>query len=49
MEFPSDFDHNTFWEDSDYAAKAYTEPAPSDELIARVEADLGYRLPSTWP
>jgi len=48
MELPPDFDPSTFWEDSAYAAKAYTEPPPSDELIARVEADLGYRLPAFY-
>jgi hypothetical protein len=44
MELPADFDARHFWEDSVYAAKAYTEPWPSDELITQVEADLGYRL-----
>ena len=48
MEFPADFDAQHFWADSAYAWKAYTEPAPSDELIARVEADLGYRLPAFY-
>ena len=48
MELPTDFDAQNFWEDSDYAAKAYTEPWPSDELIGRVEADLGYRLPAFY-
>jgi hypothetical protein len=48
MELPPDFDPSTFWEDSDYAAEAHTEPAPSNELIARVEADLGYRLPAFY-
>jgi hypothetical protein len=45
MELPPDFDAQHFWDDSSYALEEYTEPAPSDELIARVEADLGYRLP----
>lgn len=48
MELPPDFDAATFWQNSDYAAEAYTEPPPSDELIARVEADLGYRLPAFY-
>jgi len=48
MELPPDFDPGTFWEDSAYAAKAYTEPASNDELIARVETDLGYRLPAFY-
>jgi hypothetical protein len=48
MELPADFDFNTFWQDSDRAAKAYTEPWPSNELVARAEADLGYRLPAFY-
>ena len=48
MELPADFDFSTFWQASDHAASAYTEPWPSDELIARVEADLGYRLPAFY-
>jgi hypothetical protein len=48
MELPPDFDAHNFWEDSDYAAKAYTEPWPSNELLARVETELGYRLPAFY-
>lgn len=48
MELPADFDAQHFWEDSAYAAEAYTEPSPSDELIRRVEADLGYQLPTFY-
>ena len=48
MELPPDFDAQTFWDDCAYALEAYTEPAPSSELIARVEADLGYRLPAFY-
>jgi hypothetical protein len=48
MELPADFDARHFWADHDYATKAYTEPWPSDELVARVEADLGYRLPAFY-
>ncbi|GAB3637357.1 hypothetical protein GCM10027422_29470 [Hymenobacter arcticus] len=48
MELPPDFDARHFWADSAYALKAYTEPPPSAELIARVEADLGYRLPAFY-
>jgi len=48
MELPPDFDPSTFWGDHAYAAKAYTEGPPSEELIARVEADLGYRLPAFY-
>ena len=37
-----DFDFTDFWEDSGYAKEKYTEEAPSDELIASVEQELGY-------
>ena len=48
MELPADFDARHFWSDEEYAARYYTEPWPSDELVARVEADLGYRLPAFY-
>ncbi len=35
------FDFTNFWDDCDYAKKAYIETAPSDELIADVEQELG--------
>jgi hypothetical protein len=44
MELPADFDAQRFWKADDYD----TEPPPSAELIARVEADLGYRLPAFY-
>ena len=42
------FDFTDFWEDSDYAEEEYTEAAPSDELIASVERELGYKLPGSY-
>ena len=42
------FDFTDFWDDSDYAEKEYIEAAPSDELIAGVEQELGYRLPASY-
>ena len=43
-----DFDFTDFWEDSGYAKENYTEEAPSDELIASVEQELGYKLPASY-
>ncbi|MEK3718283.1 Imm51 family immunity protein [Paenibacillus sp. FSL R7-0333] len=37
-----------FWEDSDYALKSYVSPLPSEELIASVEEELGYKLPASY-
>ncbi|MFS2125902.1 SMI1/KNR4 family protein [Pseudomonas sp. Pseusp97] len=42
------FDLEGFWDDGDYSASRYTEPAPSDELIAQIEAECGYRLPDAY-
>ncbi|WP_416445961.1 SMI1/KNR4 family protein [Leucobacter sp. HNU] len=36
------------FDDSEYGREKYTEPAPSDELVAEVEAELGYRLPAAY-
>ena len=42
------FDFTGFWNDSDYAKKNYIEESPSDELIAEIEKELGYKLPSSY-
>jgi hypothetical protein len=42
------FDVAGFWRQSDHADGEYVDVAPSDETIARVEAELGYRLPSAY-
>jgi hypothetical protein len=43
-----DFDVSDFWEPSDYADNEYVEPAPSDDVVRRLESKLGYRLPRTY-
>ena len=42
------FDFTNFWEDSAYALEEYVSKPPSDELIASVEEELGYKLPSSY-
>ncbi|MHA6531699.1 Imm51 family immunity protein [Paenibacillus sp. BAC0078] len=37
-----------FWEDSDYALNSYVSDPPTDELIASVEQELGYKLPAFY-
>ncbi|WFR71288.1 hypothetical protein P9209_19225 [Prescottella defluvii] len=38
-----------FWDDGDYSREKYCEPAPSGELIASIEEELGgYRLPDSY-
>ncbi len=36
------------FDDSEYGFEKYTEAAPTDELVAEVEAELGYRLPAAY-
>ena len=42
------FDFTNFWEDSAYALEEYVSKPPSDELIASVEQELGYKLPASY-
>ncbi|MCW4455138.1 SMI1/KNR4 family protein [Flavobacterium sp. MXW15] len=46
--FPDDIDLQAFWEDSDYARGNVTGVAPDDDLVASLEAELGYRLPASY-
>ncbi|WP_138754538.1 SMI1/KNR4 family protein [Paenibacillus sinopodophylli] len=41
-------DLNRFWEDSSYAREQYVSAPPTNELIASVEEELGYRLPASY-
>ncbi|MBL7747457.1 MAG: SMI1/KNR4 family protein [Chitinophagaceae bacterium] len=43
-----DFDFTNFWDDSKYALENYVEEYPSDELIASIEEELGYKLPASY-
>lgn len=42
------FDFTNFWDDSEYAKKEYVSAEPSDELIAEIERELGYKLPASY-
>ena len=42
------FDLTNFWDDNWYAQKEYISEPPSDELIADVEKELGYKLPDSY-
>jgi hypothetical protein len=44
----SDFDLSDFWKDSDYATQAYVGPLFSEQDIAAVEGELGYKLPNSY-
>lgn len=41
-------DFTRFWDDSDYARKEYVSEPPTDELIASIEEELGYKLPASY-
>lgn len=43
-----DFDFTGFWDDNAYALKEYVSEPPTDELIASVEEELGYKLPASY-
>ena len=42
------FELTNFWDDNWYALKEYISEPPSDELIASVEDELGYKLPAAY-
>lgn len=44
----NDFDFSHFWDDDQYALKEYVDKAPSDADIAKIEAELGYKLPASY-
>lgn len=41
-------DFSSFWEDSDYARMEYVSAPLTDEMIASVEQELGYKLPTSY-
>ena len=43
-----DFDLTNFWDDSQYALKEYVDKTPSDADIAKIELELGYKLPASY-
>lgn len=42
------FEFTNFWDNSAYAKKEYINAYPSEELIAEVEGELGYKLPESY-
>ncbi len=44
----ADFDFERFWEPSEYAEKTYIGGTLTDEAVATVECELGYKLPAYY-
>ncbi|RZJ73848.1 SMI1/KNR4 family protein [Flavobacterium sp.] len=43
-----DFDFSDFWDDDEYSKSEFQDETPSDELIASIETELGYKLPESY-
>lgn len=48
IHFDTDFDFTNFWDDSEHALEHYVSNPPSDELVASVEEELVFKLPSFY-
>ena len=44
----ADFDVEQFWEPSEYALTEYVGESLTDEIVANVEGELGYKLPASY-
>ncbi|MDP1738639.1 MAG: SMI1/KNR4 family protein [Caulobacter sp.] len=44
----ANLDLSVFWDPSEFATSEYVDELLTDELLARVEAELGYRLPAAY-
>ncbi len=44
----TEFNPDDFWEKSDYADESYVDVPLTDELLASIENELGYKLPRTY-
>jgi len=43
------YDFSDFWDDTSYSLEEYVEESPSDEMIEKVEKELGgYKLPTSY-
>lgn len=47
-QFFANFDLELFWESSEYAERKYVGSPLTDEVVAAVERELGYKLPASY-
>jgi len=43
-----EFDLSTFWKQSEYADKEYVDSPLTQDVVVAVEAELGYKLPTSY-
>ncbi|CAN7241831.1 MULTISPECIES: SMI1/KNR4 family protein [Bacillaceae] len=48
MSYFENFNVDIFWDDSEYAKKEYISKPPTNEVINKIENDLGYKLPESY-
>jgi hypothetical protein len=42
------FSFNNFWDDCEYAKKEYISEPPTNDVIKKIEGELGYKLPKSY-
>ncbi|MFD3449988.1 SMI1/KNR4 family protein [Microbacteriaceae bacterium 4G12] len=48
MKYFDGFDFSCFWDDCEYARDEYISEYPTDEVIMKLETELGYKLPESY-
>ena len=48
MSYFDDFKFDDFWDDSEYAKEEYISEPPTNEIIYKLEKELGYKLPLSY-
>ena len=48
MKSIGDLDLSSFWQDSDFARREYQDKTLTEETLAKVQAELGYALPTAY-
>ncbi len=48
MSYFDNFNFDNFWDDSEYAKEEYISEPPTNEIIYKLENELGYKLPESY-